>query len=128
MLERVNLARDDSDTALFFDLMYLGELVLKTVVAGLVAAVDDDRHRYRQLYRLVRADGLGEWSQSLDEVLTGPASQDLVPEARDAQRELNQNLPTGSWQYEAVAALHRCLKTVDPTCEDLPTKVNGRRW
>jgi hypothetical protein len=66
MWERIEVAREDSDTSLFLHLMYLGEMVTKTIVAGLVAAIvdDRDRHRYRLLHRLVRADGLGEWRVS----------------------------------------------------------------
>src|SRR2546425_6417307 len=54
-------------------LMYLGELLTKTVAAGLVAAIidDRDRHRYRQLHRLVRADSLSEWIAVIDDVLVG---------------------------------------------------------
>ena len=58
---RVENAREDSDSAFFMELMYLGEMLTKTVVAAMVAAVEDsnNRHRYRLLHRLVRADGLG---------------------------------------------------------------------
>src|SRR5438094_677316 len=54
-------------------LMHLGELLTKTVAAGLVAAIidDRDRHRYRQLHRLVRADSLSEWIAVIDDVLVG---------------------------------------------------------
>jgi hypothetical protein len=63
MIRRIDVARTDSETALFYGLMIAGELVLKLVVAGLTAAVTDDRdrNRYRIEHRLVRADGLGEW-------------------------------------------------------------------
>ncbi|MGB8848286.1 MAG: hypothetical protein WCC76_01100, partial [Candidatus Acidiferrales bacterium] len=61
MRDRLEVARQDSDTALFLYLMYFGEMLLKLAASGLIAAVldDRDRHRYRQTYRLVRADGLG---------------------------------------------------------------------
>ena len=87
MLERVDRARDDSDTALFYDLLSLGELVVKLATAGMVAAVQEERerHRYRLEYDLVRADGLGDWVEALDDVVTGPASVHLAPEARPYQ-------------------------------------------
>jgi hypothetical protein len=49
MWERFEISVRDSDTAGFFDLMYLGELVLKTTVLGFVAALesDKDRHQYQ---------------------------------------------------------------------------------
>ena len=130
MWERVRIAGEDSDHSFFNHLLYLGEMVTKLVTAGLIAAIADDRdrHRYRQLHRLVRADGLGEWSQVLDDVLTGPTSQHLISHARDEQRELTQRLAKGNWQYDATAILTDCLKLVDPTSEDLPIKIDGRKW
>jgi hypothetical protein len=129
MLEAVEIARTDSDVSLFFELLYLGELLTKTVAAGLVAAIvdDRDRHRYRQLHRLVRADGLGEWIAVIDDVLAGPAAQFLTPRARSLQRELTELLGPGSWQYEVARLLHSCLKAVDATTEPLPARIDGRR-
>jgi hypothetical protein len=130
MQERVEVGRSDSDTALFADLMYFGELCVKLVVATLLAAVQDDRERarYRQLHAVVRADGLGEWADALDEVVSGPTSQHLVAEAHDEQRQLTQKCATGTWQYETVSLLHACLRIVEPGTEDLPDRVDARRW
>jgi hypothetical protein len=130
MWERVQVARQDSDTSLFLQLMYFGEMVLKIVASGLVSAVqeDRDRHRYRQLHRLVRADSLGEWAAAIEDVLTGPASQFLTPTVQTEQRELTQKCKNGTWQYEAVSLLSRALEQVDQGHERLPTKVDGRNW
>lgn len=130
MLQRVETEKQDSDTSYFFALMYFGELVTKFTVAGLVAAVlnDKDRHRYTQLHRLVRADGIGEWANVLDDVLTGPASQFLQRQARAEQKELTQRIKPTAWQYEAVSELNICLRLFDDSREDLPAKVDGRKW
>lgn len=122
--------RQESDTAYFYTLTYLGEMVLKIVAAGLVAVVEDDRdrHRYRQLHRLVRADGLGEWSSAIDDILSGPASQHLLPAARIEQKELTQNCKDPAWQYECVRLITICLKEIDPSTEAIPDKVSARRW
>jgi len=32
-----------------------------------------------------------------------------------------------SWQFEAVTALHKCLKVLNPKEERLPDKIDGRR-
>ena len=75
MWDRCNLSLQDSDAAGFFDLMCLGELITKTTVLGLVAALhaDKERHQYAFHHRLVRADGIGEWDQVLQQLLTGSA-------------------------------------------------------
>lgn len=129
MWDRVNVARADSDTSLFLDLMYLGEMVVKLVTAGMVVAISDDaRARYRQEHKLVRADGVGTWKEVLDEVLVGSTCQSLNPQAYPVQQSLTQPASNGTWQYEAVALLHGCLTTLDGKHEKLSTKVQGRRW
>ena len=92
MWNQVNVARQDSDTSFFLNLLYFGEMLVKLCAGGLVSAVPDERerHRYRQTHRLVRADGLGEWSDTIDDVLLGPASQSLLPGARTEQKDLVQ--------------------------------------
>jgi hypothetical protein len=130
MQERVGVAREDSDTSLFLNLLYLGEMLTKIVTAGLIAAIDDDRHRqrYRFAYGLVRADGLGDWSVAIDDILIGPAAQLLQPAAQDEQKELTQRCGPSTWQFEAITLLHRCLKLIEPTYDDLPARIEGRRW
>jgi hypothetical protein len=130
MWDRFNLSLQDSDAAAFFDLMCIGELIIKTTVLGLAAALqhDPDRHQYGFLHRLVRADSIGDWDQVLQQILTGNAAHLLLPEAQRELKELTMRVDATSWQYEAVAAMHRCLRTLNPKEDRLPDKVDGRRW
>ena len=130
MWERVDIARDDSDANLFNTLMYMGEMLTKVVATGLVSAIGDDRdrQRYRQLYQLVRADGIGDWSRIIDETLTGVPAQYLLVQAREEQNELNQRFDAGTWQYESVARISNCLKILEPNFEKLSQKVQARQW
>jgi len=130
MVERVELARQESDTALFFSLLLLGEMLVKTVAAVMVSLVRDDRerHRYSLLHTAVRADSLGAWSTILDDVLVGPSAQHISPNAFAVQSELIQKCGEGTWQWEANYLLNECVKTTDPDWEGLPPKVDGRRW
>lgn len=130
MWERVEVARQDSDTALFLHLMYAGELVVKLVCAAMVESIseDIDRHRYRFAHRLVRADGIGDWAATLDELLTGPAAQNVTEDARTEHRELTKKCNLGEWQHDAVVQLDRCLRALDKRREGIPFKLDGRRW
>jgi NB-ARC domain len=130
MRERVHLAQQDSDTTLFLQLMYFGEMIVKLTAAGLVSAVqpDRDRHRYRLVHRLVRADSLGEWTAVTEDILTGPAATFLSHSARAEQRELTEKSKDGTWQYEAVRLLNSCLKQVIADTEQIPSRVDARRW
>jgi len=129
-LERIERAKADSDTTLFFELLYLGEFVLKLVTAGFVAGIDDDRdaHRYRLVHKLVRADGIGEWSQSLDDVLSGPASQFLVIEAKEDRRVFTERHSKEAWQYAVVADLLEASKCFGVESEVARDKLALRSW
>ncbi len=133
MFQRIEVARTESETALFYDLLIGGELVVKLVVAGLTAAVaeDRDRNRYRIEHRLVRADGLGEWVAALDDIVTGPAAQHLAVAAHEERRELMQRRSAGdaAWQRRAVDLLEETCNEVDPSrLNGPPAKFSFVRW
>ena len=74
VLSRAQLAKADSDFTYFSDLLLAAEALGKTITAGMLAAVseDKDRNRYRVEHRLVRADGLGDWAHAIEDVTTQP--------------------------------------------------------
>src|SRR5689334_20906464 len=109
MWARVDIARSGGDAALFYDLLYLGEMLTKLTVAGLTAAVVEDRERQRYAieHHLVRANGLGDWAAALDDLLVGPPSQLMLDAAVAHKRELTQRWGDGeSWQRTTVEHLH----------------------
>jgi hypothetical protein len=133
MFQRIEVARTESETALFYDLLIAGELLLKLSIAGLTAAVADDRdrNRYRIEHRLVRADGLGEWAGALQDLMTGPAAQHFAVAAYEERRELTQRWSSGddAWQRRAVDFLEQTCDSVDPSRENTaPAKVSLARW
>jgi hypothetical protein len=130
MQQRVAGARADSDTSLFYDLLFMGELVTKIIVVGVIAGIadDPDRHRYRLLHRLVRADGIGEWNAALVDATTGPASAFLSDGMRDDQRAISSNTMAGTWQHEAVTLLDTTLRQFDDPRDPLPQKISLQRW
>ena len=131
MAERVERARLESDTAYFYDLVAYGEMVTKLVTAGMVATLpaESEGHRYRLEYGLVRADGIGEWVEALDDALLGPASQYLPEVARVEQTALTKMWGTDedAWQYHAVALLDQACRTLDPSIKT-GRKVQLRGW
>lgn len=130
---RLSGSAAESDLALFYDLMVMGELVTKLTCAAALAAVEDDldRTRYGFEFRLLRADGLGEWGSVLTEVLTGPANALLRADARPLVAEITRNLSTrgaDEWQAVAMRGLHEASQAVDPELEALPEKASLRWW
>jgi hypothetical protein len=127
---RIAPAKSDSDASHFHELLYLGELVLKLTVGGLVACVEDgkERHRYRLEHALVRGDGLGTWVEAAEQVLVGPASQELVPGAREANVGMARKKNTESPEQECVRLLDRVVASVVGQREPLPSKTAISRW
>lgn len=67
MLRRTEASKDESDSSFFYDLITLGEMVTKFTALFLVSSIEDDveRTRYRFEHELVRADGIGDFSQTI---------------------------------------------------------------
>ena len=130
MLDRAEREREDSDSAYFGALMYAGEMLVKLVGAGLVAAVQDDRerHRYRLEHQLVRASGLGTWAGVIDDVLTGPSSQFLDPQAYPTQQELTQWMPANTWQERAHLDISESVRFVNLSDQEPSNRFQGRDW
>lgn len=130
MAERIEVEKTDSDLALFNALMYTGELLIKLIVAGMVAAIDDDRerHRERMVRRLLRASGVGEWADVLDEILVGPSNRFLDAGARESVRQLTQRCGPDTWQFQAVRQTRTCLNHFRPEGEVLDGRIQLRTW
>lgn len=129
--QRVEVARQNSDSELFSALLLTGELVFKLTTVGLLAGIPDDRekHRYRLAFKLVRADGLGDWATQLDDILKGPASHHLCEPAKQLEKaELVQPCEEGGWQYQAIMALKTVLDSLKLQYDPLPPKLDARRW
>jgi hypothetical protein len=105
-------------------------MATKLVTAALVAAVGDDRdrHRYRLTHRLIRADGLGDWAQTLEEVIVGPPAQHLMEAATEDRRSLIERFRSDTWQHEAVERLFRALRSVAVSVDAVPVRVPLRQW
>jgi len=130
VLERAERAKSDSDYTYFFALLFAAEALAKTMVLGMVASIAEGnmRNRYRLEHQLVRSDGLGDWGKVIEDALTGPASQFLLSEAREEQKELTQACKEGEWQYDATSALKAALDHLGIEAEVVPVKSDMKRW
>ena len=130
ILSRVEQAKTESDFTCFFAILLAAEALAKTIVLGLVASIadDKDRNRYRLEHQLVRSDGLGDWSNVLEDALIGPASQFLLVDAREEQTELIRLCKDGEWQYDATIALKAALHHLGIEAEEVPVKTDLKRW
>jgi len=128
--ERLQVEKSESDTAAFYCLLYIGELLTKLTVCGVLSGVTDDRdrHKYSQMYALVRADGIGEWATALDALLTGPTAQYLLEDFHDLQTEITQRQKEGSWQRTALALLQGAMDCLSVEYERPSGAIGLRMW
>ena len=132
MLTRV-ANNGDTDSSLFTELLYAGELVVKLTTAGFISGIDDDRdfNRYSLVHGLVRADGLGEWVSKLSEAVNGPASQHMSRDLLTERRAFTERVTKGKWQYSAVEELQSVLDSIGGggrASSPLGDKVNLLTW
>lgn len=125
--KRIALDKQDSDSAYFLALTSKLEYVTKIVVGGVLACVGDDveRHRYSVEHRLVRANSLGEWADSLNHLLTGPPADFFDPNASDLIKELTDRVGPEDWRHSVVSSLSAAGAEVG-TNTSLSTKVRLR--
>lgn len=124
-------AKSDSDFSYFFSLLVAGELITKiiTLISASALSLDKDRHQHRILHGLVRANGIGDWSKAIDDLLVGTASQYLIAEFRPHQTELTKKITDDGWQNLAVRKLIESAEIFGIRSE-IPTsgKVNLNSW
>ena len=130
LFERTENDKSESDFTYFFSLLLASEAIAKTIVLGILAALDDDTeaNRYRLTYQLVRANGLGDWNDALQDALSGPASQFLAPEARIERGQLTHRSSKGDWQYEAVSSLKKALDVLSIDADPVQARTNLTSW
>lgn len=133
MKERIERAREDSDASYFSSLMYAGEFALKVLTLELIAGLETDsaQHPYEFEYRLVRADGLGEWQRVIDELCIGPAASHLIDEARSMQATYMQNHgpDSATWQRICIDEVEAARAIVDNDFETSKrVRASLRRW
>ena len=129
MLERTKIAKSDSDTSYFHDLMYLGEMLMKITTLGLISTIESDteRHKYIQEYRLVRADGIGEWRTVVEEIVLGPTRNFLINEVQDITKIMTMKCKENAWQYDCAKELLATLN-VTKNQPPLPHTLNLMKW
>lgn len=130
VLERAERAKADSDFTYYFDLLSAAEALAKTMVAGMVATIRNGKegNRYRLEHQLVRASGLGDWAEALEDAVAGHAAEYLILEARTEQEELTKPSKVGDWQYDAVLSIIQALDQFEIPHDPLPVKTDLRKW
>lgn len=128
--KRIEIDRQDSDSAYFLGLSSKLEFVTKLTTVGLLACIEDEvvhRHRYSIEHRLVRADSLGVWVSALNDILVGPPSQYILTNTRHITGQLTERVGAGDWRYCAVSSLRSAAEQIG--CDvDIGPKVSLRHF
>jgi hypothetical protein len=130
MRERNDTERSDSDATFFQSLLLSGELLTKLVTGAIIAAISDDKERqkYGFVHRLLRANGIGDWSTVLHEICTGPAAQLLDDAAKVDRKQLTSRDPDDAWIGNAIESLNECICVLGIRDEKVPRNAVLLRW
>ncbi|WLS79492.1 NB-ARC domain-containing protein [Erwinia pyri] len=130
IMRKVETSKSESDFTFFFNLLVAGEALTKLIALTVTASLknDKDRHQYRILHGLVRANGIGEWSRSIEDLLTGTASQYLPDAMRTHQTEFTKKCPEAEWQYQSVQDLYLAMKCFNLLPDSIPVKRDLKMW
>lgn len=116
MRSRLEASKEESDISYFYDLIGYAEMVVKFTALFFVSNIEEDvdRTRYRYEYRLVRADGIGDFSHVITEIITSGAADHLVPDVAFTEKvEIQSKWKNDSWQYKALSTLDKCCEKLD---------------
>lgn len=124
---RVNVLGINGSADTFLATSYVFEAFLKTVVLALRAGLDT-RHRehaYKIGHALVRADGLGVWHESLQQMTKPPVSGFIPTEMVSLLQwaTAKQNKSKATWAHESFEAASRILDSLGTEFET-PSKLN----
>jgi NB-ARC domain len=119
---------EESDTAGFLSLMYMGEATIKVLTCALLGALENDQSgtRYQLAHRLVRADGIGEWVSVLGELSKGPASNLLPPSLTPTRTALSQRVERGQWQERCWQSMAAAASELGIEAPQVATKTEIR--
>ena len=129
MLERVELAKADSNSAYFQALLYANEFLVKWCVVFFVSSIADDkeRNRYRSEHMLVHADGVGDWVSEVMKIFSGPAFSALDDNAKPYVKEFTEKIKKGDWRYDVAADMRVAAKILGIE-QELPVKASLCSW
>ena len=129
MMERVELAKADSNSAYFQTLLYANEFLVKWCAVFFVSSIADDkeRNRYRSEHMLVHADGIGDWVSEVMKIFSGPAFSALDDKARPYVKEFTEKIKKGDWRYDVAADMRVAAKVLGAE-QELPVKVSLCSW
>lgn len=128
---RIESAKNDSDLALFYDLLLYGEYLTKLITLAMVSNINEDgnRTKYRHEYNLIRGNAIGEFARTLDEICAGPSADILISNIRDFElKELTQRASGQDWQYQTQKYLIKCLEIFEISHNSLQLKSPLRSW
>ncbi|PKN79208.1 MAG: hypothetical protein CVU48_05965 [Candidatus Cloacimonetes bacterium HGW-Cloacimonetes-1] len=130
MLRRMEREKQDDDVAFFNTLMYLSEMYIKILTVSIASFVSNspERYRYRIHYRLVRADGIGDWISCFREMLYGPTLQYLDDVAHPYVNIFKDKVTVGLWQYDVVSNIHEVLNNLGFKKEKLGPTTTCYQW
>jgi hypothetical protein len=111
---RLNIIGPSNSSDTFLTASYLSEAAIKLIVSTLYSALclQNPQHAYKLAYDLVRGDGLGVWTTTIDRATSMPLSSFLPPEFSSVLEwaTRRRTRPEDEWCREAIACANSILE------------------
>lgn len=127
---QIETSKQLSDSDTFISLMKLGEFITKIVTLVTISALKENSQRikYRFHHTVVSADGIGVWSQVLDNILGTAISVNLINEFNEEKNCLLKNQTKNEWGYAVITSLYECRKVITKQPYDINVKLKLKDW
>ena len=128
--EQVEKARQISDAEAFISLLKMGEFLTKVTSLAVISSLtqNKDRLRYRYLFEVVSADGIGSWTKVLDQILGTAVSMNLIKEFNTEKNELLSSQVKDSWGYDMIYNIYKCKEIITGTSYGFNFKIKLKDW
>jgi tetratricopeptide (TPR) repeat protein len=135
MLDRIEIARTDSDATYYSNLLLLGEMLTKLVALSLVACIDleldEQALAYKTKHELLRANSIGSWAQAIQDLTTAPVRRILHEGTQLFHSSLIQRFASDSevWQRKAVDSLGMAVDCFPSLGGERPvSRISAAQW
>lgn len=130
MNKRMSIAKDESDSVYFSELLLYGEFLCKIVTIQLVSSIllDKERTKYKYEHQLVRGNAVGVFAATLDEIIINYRDKLNRDFTLNELKDLTMKTKVNSWQYDSIALLNQLCDNLKISLQPLPVKVSLNRW
>lgn len=126
--QQVTNSKQISDSEAFISLLKTGECLTKLITLVSIAALDNNKLRYRYLYEVVSADGIGAWTKVIEQIHGTAVNIHILPQFNDEKNQLTANQNKDSWGYKVIYDIYKCKEILTGASSDFNFRIKLKDW